>query len=155
MIIDELSVSEDTPSIIITQAYNQDLDSNPNKVPLRDILLSFWQYKKGKTVADLEFLLYQNVVEKNMVDMLPDIYALLGRNMDDDKKNLAHFSLRPSASGNEQNAYFKLLEGCPFPAGANKMLREYSDFGTRPLGDFEIWWMGGNSFNFVVSFFKV
>lgn len=155
IVIDELSVPDYTPSITITQAYNKDLDANPKKVPLRDILLSFWQYKKGKKVADLEYLFYENVIEEDMRSMLPEVYTLLGRNVDDDKKNFAQFDLNPRASGGEQTAYFKLLNGCPFPNGANKMLREYAEFGTRPLGNFEFRWMGGDSFNFVVYFWKV
>lgn len=140
--------------ITVSSAYNAEKDNNPKKVALRDIILNMWKYKESRNVADLEFILYENVNEKNMKDMLPTVYQLMGRNMKDDGKNFAKFSLRPRASGNEQIAYHKLLTGTPFAAGASKMLREYSEFGTRQLGNFEFQWTSQTTWSFIVYFHK-
>lgn len=141
-----------TTTIEVTFAYNSDLDANPHKVPLRDILLSYWKYIEGKDVKNLESVFYDNVVEKNMRAMIPKIYPLLGRNIADDMKNEAVIVLSPGATGGEGTAYSRLLNGCPFPNGASKMLAEYEEFAGRQLGRFEIRWTGGSSLDFVVNF---
>lgn len=144
--------SRGTTMIEVTFAYNSGLDVNPHKVPLRDILLSYWKYIEGKDVKNLECVLYENVVEKNMRALIPEIYPLLGRDIADDMKNEAVVELRPGATGGEGTAYSRLLNGCPFPNGAKKMLAEYEEFAGRQLGNFEIRWTGGSSLDFVVYF---
>lgn len=151
--LDVLDSSRGTTTIEVTFAYNSGLDINPHKVPLRDILLSYWKYKEGKDFTDLECVLYENVVEKNMRTMIPEIYPLLGRNIADDMKTEAVVELSPGALGGEGTAYSRLLNGCPFPNGA-KMLAEYEEFVGRQLGNFEIRWTGGSSLDFVVYFLK-
>lgn len=139
--------------ITIRHAYNQILDDNPQKVPLRDILLSYWSGKNAKAVADLECLMYEFVVEQNLLEMLPEIYRLMGRNMADDMRNEGVFTVHAGAHGNEEAAYYKLLNGCPFAQGAAKMLIEYEGFAGRNLGDFVFVWVGGN-LNFGIYFTK-
>lgn len=86
--------------------------------------------------------------------IIPEIYPLLGRNIADDMKNEAVVELSPRATGGEGEAYSRLLNGCPFPNGAKKMLAEYEEFVGRQLGNFEIRWTGGSSLDFSVYFLK-
>lgn len=153
--VDVFSVSTSVTNMLyVTLAFNKETDTNPKKVPLRDIILSFWKYKKGRRVQDLEYIVYENVIEKDMRALLPEVYDILGRSMEDDMNNSALVTLRPSVGGNEERAYNLLLNGCPFPAGAKKMLAEYAEFSNRQLGNFEIKWSGGSSFNFFVYFYS-
>lgn len=77
-----MSPSADPSSIFVEIAFNKgDPDNpshpgdlNPNKIPFRDIMLSFWQNKTGKSVEDLNVFKYWMVQEKTMSLRIPGKY---------------------------------------------------------------------------------
>lgn len=156
-IIDTFHVPK-TPAntISVIEAFNEEKDANPKKVAFRDILLSMWKYKENRAVTDLKTITYVWVQEKSLTALLPQIYEKMGRNLQDDKDNLAKFSIKAAAfyGSGEHWSYSQLRDNTPFGAGAKKMLAEYSEFADRQLGDFEIVWTTNTKWNFVVSLYR-
>lgn len=52
-------------------------DLNPNKVPLRDIILSFWQQKTGRSVRELYKFWYGAVSEQGAVNAVAGAYKAM------------------------------------------------------------------------------
>lgn len=85
---------------------------------------------------------FQLIYVDLQVDLLPQIYQILGRNMHEDKGNETSFVLAPSSTQQELKAFTKLSTDCPFVVDAQMMIREYSEFSTRKISGFEFHWHG-------------
>lgn len=57
-------------------------DTNPNKVRLRDIILSFWQSKTGRSARELSSFLYGQVEEPSTVAAVRNAYEVMGAAFD-------------------------------------------------------------------------
>lgn len=83
-----------TSAILITEAWNKGNpsdskhpgDLNPDKRPLRDIMLSFWQSKTGKSVSELYDFKYETVVENSMKAAVPRAYIAMGKPLDEQEQ---------------------------------------------------------------------
>lgn len=142
----------DSSRVLVHQAWNKNMDKNPRKVPLRDIVLSYFTRVRGQTSSSLQYITYTDVVEEDLTDLLPEVYAKLGRDLETDKENGASVFVARASSGGERDAFTLLVSKTPFGAGARKMLEEYPDFAGRVLKGFNIVWKG--SMNFEVHFPK-
>lgn len=81
-------------TVLIQAAYNKGNPSNPShpgdlnpkKVPMRDIVVSLWQYYTGRSVSGLSKFKYWEVQERSMVQAVPRAYAAMGKRLDDQER---------------------------------------------------------------------
>ncbi|KAK7710319.1 hypothetical protein SLS64_005904 [Diaporthe eres] len=131
-------------TIACTQAWNDFADRRPNheKLPLREILLSFWVFYLNRKVLDLRRIMYYNVVQEDLSnEQRPYVYRLLG---EDPRDRLV--VRRDAESPQEAEAFKSLVERTPFCNGAKKMLeqcREYASAGVQ-IESFEFLPMSGD-----------
>ncbi|KAK2606739.1 hypothetical protein N8I77_005470 [Diaporthe amygdali] len=121
--------------LCINEAWNARRDSRARheKLPLRDILLGLWVFNLNRSAHDLKHLVYFTVIEASLNHTLrPHVYRLLGEDMRN--QLVIH---RESESSQEAEAFSLLIEEAPFCAGAEKMLREYSEFSDVHIASFD------------------
>lgn len=71
VLVDQFYIDAAIDTLVVKAAFNKDCDANPLKVPLRDIIASFYVYKSGaphgRDLGMLEKIVYDNVVETDLV----------------------------------------------------------------------------------------
>ncbi|KAI7779306.1 hypothetical protein LA080_000977 [Diaporthe eres] len=113
-------------TIACTQAWNSLADTRPNheKLPLREILPSFWVFYLNRPILDMKKVMYYNVVQEDLSNVQrPYVYRLLG---EDPRDSLV--VRKDSESPQEAEAFKALVERTPFCNGARKMLEEIREY---------------------------
>lgn len=122
-------------TLVCKQAWNEEYDyrHKHEKIPLREILVSFWVGNLNRPARDLKRIMYYQVVQEHLADEVkPEVYRLMG---EDDTTNLVIH--RESESPQEAEAYDALVTRTPFCNGASKMLAEYPEFEGVQIESFE------------------
>lgn len=84
-------------------------DTNPNKVPLRDIMLSLWQAVTKRSVGDLMSFQYWAVVEASMKAAVPQAYQNMGKIRDDQEKVTGQLVVTRKGTEKGEQKSFQLL----------------------------------------------
>lgn len=113
-------------TLVCKQAWNDEFDwrHKHEKIPLREILVSFWVRNLNRPARDLKRIMYYMVIQEDLADEVkPEVYELMGE--DETTYLIIH---RENESPQEAEAYDALVTRTPFCNGASKMLAEYPEF---------------------------
>lgn len=123
-------------TLVCKQAWNEEFDwrHKHEKIPLREILVSFWVGHLNRPARDLKRIMYYMVVQEDLFEKLrPFVYRLMG---EDVTTNLVIH--REPESPQEAEAFDALVTRTPFCNGASKMLQEYPEFEGVQIESFEM-----------------
>lgn len=132
--------------LIIARAYNDSPDYDPRprsqKLPLRDQVVSCWILVEQRSLSELSRIVYANVIEETLKNLIKDVYEIMGAPTDED---LLIMQGDPP--------FDTLLNQTPFGAGVQKMLYEYAYlFGDKQIKSFYFHVKGGtDNFDFIID----
>ncbi|KAG8156473.1 hypothetical protein KVR01_013707 [Diaporthe batatas] len=135
-----------TNMLLIARAYNNSPDHDPrprsHKLTLRAQIVSYWTSVERRSLSELSRIVYANVNEQTLKDLIKDVYEIMGAPMD---KGLLITRDHPP--------FDTLLTRTPFGGGVQKMLHEYADaFGIKDIKSFYFHLNNGiNNFNFIID----
>jgi len=133
--LDSLELDRKSNGVGITLATNGlEKRDDPNRLPLRRILVETWRVFSKREVGDLKSVNYQEVINEEMVAAYPRIYSSLGRDFDPSAKPYAPVTITPA----DETAWAIIMDETPFGNGAAKMLRENPEFGDRTVTSIDL-----------------
>lgn len=134
--LDVLEVDTTVDSIGVKFAINE-IDNNPDRVPLRSILADNWQSwagMKGRQMSDLKSVNYQTVVRDELTQgAFPAAYQAVGQTYTEG----ARIPLTLSAD-TIQGSAFNILMDTTFGGGAQKMLTETAGLEGRSVTSIDL-----------------
>lgn len=147
--VDCFSVNKAGTGIAIWNAYNNDAaynkDLNSNNVRLAEMVLGYWQHKKGKAIDALKFLDIISIANEAQIAVINAALKTLGQPEWDDDGGLEDKAgstviLKASAKAGtkEHEAYQKVLTGKPFGPMVTKMLTNFVGTENLRISQFEI-----------------
>lgn len=105
--------------ILVYEAWNKRQDTN-RSMKLRDMIMSFWEFKAHQDIKTLRCIKYMHVVEEFMMPALDDICNNIFPGGQDD------LYIPPTGGiAKMRKAYCKLMLYSPFAISAKNMMREY------------------------------
>lgn len=84
-------------------------DTNPKKVPLRDIMVSIWQQKTGRSISELSKFKYWEVLESTTVAAVPKAYKAMGKTLDDNEKTAGFLLVTRTGKANGESEAYKIM----------------------------------------------